>query len=193
MKNQFVFNFIEAAADSRGARDVHALLFFAITYFFCNNFEELQTELFKVELIVNNAPLTYVCPNMIETCLTSNHWLIDRQFLYSSNTTPITIVKNLTFLSSTADKINRMTNNFLHRWKHEYVVNLRETQRTSKLNIILLKINVNDIVLVSYEKVPRHFWRIVIVTRVLLSRDSEKKRRNSENCEDQYNLQASRK
>ena len=27
--------------------------------------------------------------------------------------------------------------------------------------------------LVFYEKVPRHFWRIAIVTRVLPSRDSE--------------------
>ena len=52
-------------------------------------------------------------------------------------------------------------------------MNLHETQRTSKLNINSLKINVNDIVLVFYEKVPRHFWRIAIVTRVLPSRDSE--------------------
>ena len=53
------------------------------------------------------------------------------------------------------------------------MVNLRETQRASKLNINSLKINVNNIVLVVYEKVPRHFWRIPIVTRVLPSRDSE--------------------
>ena len=66
-----------------------------------------------------------------------------------------------------------MSNCFLDRWRHEYVVSLRETQRTSKLNINSLKINVNDIVLVFYEKVPRHFWRIAIVTRVLPSRDSE--------------------
>ena len=52
-------------------------------------------------------------------------------------------------------------------------MNLRETQRTSKLNIDPLKINVNNIVLVFYEKVPRHFWRIAIVMRVLPSRDSE--------------------
>ena len=52
-------------------------------------------------------------------------------------------------------------------------MNLCETQRTSKLNIDSLKINVNDIVLVFYEKVPRHVWRISIVTRVLPSRDSE--------------------
>ena len=54
-----------------------------------------------------------------------------------------------------------------------YVINLRETQRTSILNINSLKINVNDILLVFYEKVPKHFWRIAIVTRVLPSKDSE--------------------
>ena len=59
------------------------------------------------------------------------------------------------------------------RWRHGYVVNLRETQRTSKLNINSLKINVNDIVLIFYKKVPTHFWRIAIVTRVLPSRNSE--------------------
>ena len=41
-------------------------------------------------------------------------------------------------------------------------MNWRETQRTSKLNIDSLKINVNDIVLVFYEKVPRNFWRIAV-------------------------------
>ena len=52
-------------------------------------------------------------------------------------------------------------------------MNLCETQQTSKLNIDSLKIKVNDIVLVFYEKVLRHFWRIAILTRVLPSRDSE--------------------
>ena len=61
----------------------------------------------------------------------------------------------------------------MDRWRHEHVVNLRERQRTLKLNINSLQINVNDTVLVIYEKVPRHFWRIAIVTRVLPSRDSE--------------------
>ena len=52
-------------------------------------------------------------------------------------------------------------------------MNLSETLRTSKLNIDSLKINVNDIMLVFYENVRRHFWRIAIVTRVLPSRASE--------------------
>ena len=52
-------------------------------------------------------------------------------------------------------------------------MNLRGTLLPSKLNIDSLKINVNDIVLVFYENVPRHFCRSAIVTRVLPSRDSE--------------------
>ena len=47
------------------------------------------------------------------------------------------------------------------------VVNLRGTQRTSNLDINHQKININDIVLVYDEMVPRDFWRIAIVTGVL--------------------------
>ena len=70
---------------------------------FC--FEELQTVLIEVELIINNASLTYVYPNTIETCLTPNHLLFGRQ-LYSSDTT-------------STDKINRTSNHFWDRWRHE--------------------------------------------------------------------------
>ena len=101
---------------------------------FCNHFEELQTELFEVELIINNAPVTYVYSNTIGTCLTPNHLLFGRQLFYSSNTTS-TVVRNLTVLSSTTDKINCISNNFWDRRRHEYIVNLREIQQISESNI----------------------------------------------------------
>ena len=138
----------------------------------CNHFEELKPVLFEVELIINNIPLTYIYPNNIETCWTRNHFLFGRQLMYSTNTTS-TVVRNLTLLSSTTDKINCIISHFLDRWRHEYLVNSRETQRTLKLNINSKKVYVNDFMLVFYEKVPRHFWRIAIVTWVLPRRDSE--------------------
>ena len=55
------------------------------------------------------------------------------------------------------------------------VANLRGALRTSELNINSQKINVNDIVLVYNEMMPRHFWKIAIVTGVLPSRDSQKR------------------
>ena len=45
-------------------------------HIFCNHFEELQTMLFTVELIINNASLTYVYLNTIETCLTPNYFFL---------------------------------------------------------------------------------------------------------------------
>ena len=112
--------------------------FLAMTCFFFNHFEELQSVLTEVKLIINNAPLTYVYPNTIKTCLTPNHSLFDRQLLYYSNTTS-TVVRNLIVLSSTTDKINR-SNHFWDRWRHEYVVNLCEKQPTSKPNVNSQKI-----------------------------------------------------
>ena len=82
--------------------------------FFCNHFEELQIVLLEVELIINNATLTYVYPNTIKTCLTPDQMLFDRQLFYSSNTIS-TVIKSLTVLSSYIDKINRTSNHFLDR------------------------------------------------------------------------------
>ena len=72
--------------------------------FFCNHFEELQTLLFEVVLIIINASLAFVYPNPIQACLTPNHLLLGRQLLYSCNRTSA-VVTNLTVLSSTTDKI----------------------------------------------------------------------------------------
>ena len=126
-----------------------------------------------MHLSININTLTYLNPNTIETCLRPNHLLFGRQLLYSSKKITSTVVNNLTVLSSTTDKINRISNNFWDRWRHGYVENLRETQRTSKLNINSRKSNVNNIVLVFYEQLPRHFRRIAIVKPELPSRDSE--------------------
>ena len=106
---------------------------------FCDHFQELQTVVIEVKLIINNASLTCVYPNTIKTYLTLNHLLFARELLCYSNTTS-TVIRNLTVLSSTTDKINRFSNHFWHRWRHEYVQNLRDTPRESKLNIKFQKL-----------------------------------------------------
>ena len=73
-------------ADLRGARGTRPP-YFLQSLVFCNYFKELEIVLFRVQLIINNAPLTYVYPNTIETCLKPNLLLFGRQLLYSSNTT----------------------------------------------------------------------------------------------------------
>ena len=88
----------------------------------------------EVKLIINNAPVIYVYPNTIKTYSTPNPLLLNRQLLRYSNTESA-VIRNLTVLPSTTDEINHISNHFWHRWRHEYVVNLPEIQKTSKLNI----------------------------------------------------------
>ena len=75
----------------------------------------------------------------MKTYFTPNHLLFGRQLLCCSITTSA-VVRDPIVLSNTADKINRISNRFWHRWRHEYVVNLCETQQASKLNINFKKI-----------------------------------------------------
>ena len=88
----------------------------------------------EVKLIINNAPLIYIYPCTIKTYSTPNPLLFDRQLLCYSNRASA-VIRNLTVLPSTTDEINRISNHFWHKWRHEYVVNLPEIQQTSKLNI----------------------------------------------------------
>ena len=131
--------------------------FFCNHLFFCNHFEELQTVLIAVKLIINNALLAYVYPNTIKTYLTLNHLLFGRQLLCYSHTTS-TVVRNLTALSSTTDKINSINNHFWQRWRYEYEF-IRDTTNIK----IKYKLPKNYVALVYDEKMPRHLWRITIV------------------------------
>ena len=80
--------------DLEEARGAPPFLFLQ-SLIFCDNFEELQTVLIEVKLIIiNNAPLTYVYPNTIKTYLTPNHLLFARLYF---NTT-LTVVRTLTVL-----------------------------------------------------------------------------------------------
>ena len=123
----------------RGERGGHASPLFCNHLLFSDYFEELQPVLVKVKLIINNAPLTYIYPNTMEIYLTPSHLLFGRQLLYDCST-KLTLVRNVTVLPITADKTNRISNHFWHRWRHGYVVNLREIQRASKLNMNSQKI-----------------------------------------------------
>ena len=51
-------------------------LFYGSRLFFCYHFEELQTVLTEVKLIINNARLTYAYPNTIKTCLNTQSFVV---------------------------------------------------------------------------------------------------------------------
>ena len=151
-KRQFVNNWINLRATTGGfIKRRHVPFYFlrALVIFY-NHFEELQTVLFEVELITDNAPLPYLYPITIEKCLIANHLLFGWQLLYYFKEASTTFM-NLTVLSSTAYKINHISNHFWHGWRHEYLVNLCDTQQTWKFNINSTKTDVKGALMLIWK------------------------------------------
>ena len=121
--------------------------------------------LIEIKLVINNAPIRYVYPN---TCLTPNNLLFAGQLLHYSNTTS-QVVRNLTVLSSTIDKINRISNHFWDRWRRHVCSKLTCETRNIKIKY---KPQKNMLCYFMMKRCPQNFWRIGIVRVVLSSRDS---------------------
>ena len=136
------------------------------------SYDEMQTFLFEVEMILNNRPLTYVYPDEIEDALTPNHVLFGRTLTSTSNrNTPIQfITQNITAQSK---KVNRIVNHFWDRWHMEYIVNLSETHKHNLQNRHQQHIRLNDIVLIHDENLPRLTWRKKIVVELLKGPDGK--------------------
>ena len=120
-----------------GAWGVPALPFFVITSFFVitlKNYELCQLRLNWSLIMQLWHAFTQILSDLIP-----NHLLFGRQLLCYSNTIS-TVVRSLIVHSGITHKINRINNQFRHRWRHDFVLNLHETQQASKLNINSKKI-----------------------------------------------------
>ena len=118
------------------------------------SYEELQTVLFDIECILNNRPITYYYSTDIEQCLTPNHLLYGRT-LTLSNTDMNYINYNTINPILESQKLNNIVNHFWNRWQKDYLCSLRETHKPNKLRTTLPIIEVNDIVIVHVDKLPR--------------------------------------
>ena len=118
------------------------------------SYNQIQTVLFEVEMILNNRPLTYVYPDEIKNALTPNHLLFGRTLTSTSDrNTPIQFsTQNITAQSK---KINRIINHFQDRWHKKYILNLKETHKQNLQNRHQQHIRSNDIVPLHDENLPR--------------------------------------
>ena len=75
------------------------------------SYDEMQTVLFEVEMILNNRPFTYVYPDEIENAITPNHLLFGRTLTSTPDrNTPIQFrAQNIT---AQRKKVNHIINHF---------------------------------------------------------------------------------
>ena len=129
------------------------------------SFEELQTLLFEIEAILNNRPLTYQYPTDLQSCLSPNHLLFGRSLQLSSiQSSPLSI--NVDFVEY-SKRVKTIIDRFWNQWRNEYLLDLRETHKHYCTNKHQPIIQINDVVLIHSEKLPRSMWRIGIVIELL--------------------------
>ncbi|GBL92650.1 hypothetical protein AVEN_123814-1 [Araneus ventricosus] len=140
------------------------------------SFEELQTILAEIEAIINSRPLTYVYNEPNEPFpLTPDNFLTGRRLTALPNWSG---KRNIELFKGKKELIKRyfyrekILNNFWKRWKREYILQLKGANLNKNVNV-KTEFNVNDIVLIGEEKVPRQLWKLGKVIDVHKGRDSK--------------------
>ena len=69
--------------------------------------------------------------------------------------------------------IDTLLDHFWSRWCKEYLNILRENQRRDRGKALSSIPNVNDVVIVYEEKMPRQLWRLGRIVKLLISNDGQ--------------------
>ena len=129
---------------------------------------ELEEVLLDIEIILNNRPLTHIEEEIDYPILTPNSLILGRDVSFPDaaphESESETIKKRHKY-------IRRCKEALWKRWKHEYLVALRE-KHNLKNKDKTFKINVGDVVLIKGEEKNRGHWKIGIVNHLYSGKDN---------------------
>ena len=143
------------------------------------SYDELATILIEIEMIINSRPITYVSSSDLEEPLTPSHLLTGHRLLnlpdnlcynqeedYEPNTNPEILTRRMRFLNTTLKQ-------FWRRWRREYLLELRNSHRTTKRTTGSKTISVGDMVVIHSDQEKRGFWNLGLIQEVIPGRDGE--------------------
>ena len=135
-------------------------------------YDELQTIICEVELTINSRPLVSIYDDSLEEAITPNHLLFGRKMDIHNTTSDS---ENMLEVNPTKRfrYIQTVIYHFWKRWRTEYLTSLREYQRAQNSRNILRTPEVNDIVSIKDEKLPRQQWRLGRVIELIRGRDDK--------------------
>ena len=144
------------------------------------SFDELYTALTEVEAIVNLRPISYLSSEDLEEPLTPSHLMIGHRVLsLPDGTTATTDIDDEDFVLSSEDlntkaqRLTRALEDYWHRWREEYLLQLRERYaHTDSVDVPRAPIP-GEIVLIHEENQPRTLWRLGRVKEIIEGSDGQ--------------------
>lgn len=142
------------------------------------SFDELNTAVTEVELILNSHPISYISPDDLEEPLTPSHLMVGRRLLtlpdnlcyeedetYSPQLTSDVVTRRMNHLNSLLER-------FWKRWSTEYLQGLRESHsQVIQGRQSPIQIKVGNIVVIHKDKTPRGFWSLGRVEEIVPGQD----------------------
>ena len=144
------------------------------------SYDELLTAITEVEAIINSRPLSYITPDDLDEPLTPSHLLMGRRILSLPDGLSHQVeIEDSEFQINPANLTRRVKhfnitlNQFWKRWRHEYLIELREAHRHANRTSTGTPIAVGDLVVVHSENQPRGFWKLAKVEETIIGRDGK--------------------
>ena len=133
-------------------------------------YDEMQTVLGEVEMMLNSRPLVTLFDDTLEETITPNNLLFGRKL------NPVNYDNELNIRVDHPNKklkdIELVLGHFWKRWSSEYLTSLREFHKHNKNNQGNVP-NVDDILFIKEDKLPRQQWRIGRILELINSRDGK--------------------
>ena len=142
------------------------------------SYDELNTALVEVEAVVNSRPLTYVSSDDLEEPLTPSHLLVgcrllslpdDLCYMVDKDDEEFTVTDDT--LRKRAKHLNNVVNHFWNRWVKEYLLELCNAHRYPNTRRQSSPVREGDMVVVQDPDLPRGFWKIARVMKLLTGKD----------------------
>ena len=137
-------------------------------------YEELNTVLIDIEAVLNSRPLTYIYEDDIEVPLTPSHLFCGRRLLDKQEQADEPEDDELALDRKDMIKLTEggeaVVDHFWKRWSREYLVDLREHQKTH-VQKQQPGINVGDVVLIEEDGKRRNNWRLGRVEDIVTGKD----------------------
>jgi len=136
-------------------------------------FEELQTTLCDIELIINSRPLTYVNEDDFGEVITPSHLIFGRDITVSNKEQPDNLLFDNEECSKRVLHIQNLLKHFWKRFRADYLNELRQKHIYVKSKSGIQPLTVGDVVLIRDDTpLPRTQWRMGKVEELVVGLDN---------------------
>ena len=137
------------------------------------NYEEMNTLLVEVERVINSRPIAYVYDDKeaVSYALTPSYLINGRSISTISNCQNYDVVSTNQTLTRRSRHHRQLLQQFLKRWRTDYLSSLRESHKTKSRQDKKLDISVGDIVILKNDSTSKNIWKLAKIVELLPGRD----------------------